>query len=76
MITRQTFDKKWVSVQCTYKCKCGHRFVRENRDWYTLNPFIAHIPEFVTRLEIQSKLLKLIRPCPKCKANVKPQKPS
>lgn len=68
----QTFDKRWLSAQCTYICKCGHRFVRENRDWYTINPFNTESPSEIAA-SIRKKLFSRVRPCPKCKKEVKPQ---
>jgi ribosomal protein L37AE/L43A len=69
---KMTFVKNWVEVYKKYHCKkCGYRFYRKNRDWFTLNPL--NPDDFNTCRERRKKELeKKIRYCPKCSTEVKP----
>lgn len=66
------FAKKWVGVTVKYICKCGHKFTRKNTDWFTMSPLNPK-SESENRADISTELKKRKRPCPKCKAEVKPR---
>jgi ribosomal protein L37AE/L43A len=69
---KTTYPKRWVSINGRYNCQCGHKFYRENRDWFTINPFNKKSPE-----ECRSSLIKEMaekkRNCPKCGNQVIPK---
>lgn len=80
MYTQITYRKKWVYTRGKYKCECGHRFYRENNDWFTISEFnlipngSAYETECAVRAEYQERLKNRIRKCPKCKKECKPIK--
>jgi hypothetical protein len=70
--TKQTFPKHYVEINAKYYCKCGHKFYRKNRDWFTVNPL--NTMDFnQSREELKNRLKKKIRACPKCGNKIKPQ---
>lgn len=67
---RVTFPKRWISIVADYACSCGHKFRRNNRDWYTDNPF-HDSKESAEKIRLEQR--KRVRPCPKCKKQLKPK---
>ena len=70
--TVTTYPKHYVEINARYYCKCGHKFYRKNRDWFTVNPLnTSEYNECVKTLK--NKLTKKVRNCPKCSNPVKPK---
>jgi ribosomal protein S27AE len=67
-----TFTKNYVTVNKKYHCKkCGFRFYRKNRDWFTINPLSTS--DYNTAREEKRKAMEVkVRECPKCREIVIP----
>lgn len=70
---KTTYAKQWVKNTIKYVCKCGHKFTRLNTSWFTINPFNTK-PADQCRKEYTAENKSRVRPCPKCKKDVRPQK--
>jgi len=68
--TVTTYPKHYVEISARYNCKCGHKFYRKNRDWFTINP-LNHDGYNTSRKNLINKLKNKERDCPKCGATVK-----
>ena len=70
--TTTTYPKHYVEISAKYYCKCGHKFYRNNRDWFTVNPLNTNDYN-TSRNELKGTLKKKVRNCPKCGSVVKPK---
>ena len=68
-----TYAWQYVRNTVKYICKCGHKFTRVNSSRFTMNPFNKMSYEDCVK-KYKKENLERIRCCPKCQANVKPQK--
>lgn len=69
---KETYQKHYVEVNCRYHCRCGNKFYRKNRDWFTVNPLNTKDYN-ESRKEILERMKKKVRNCPICKKPVKPK---